>query len=183
MASEDSDEIVSGLTSVHRFSDPCNLDQAVDRLVTAGGNELDASDEFVEVGTLRRPQRMPLEERNNHFLQLASASYDVPVQMLAMIVVSAIRDHLTDAEELTEFMEDADTLSALRHRELVSNLVTELVASSTRPILLPDKADGEAPFSVYEADHPATELDQPFLLVCRTRHVVTMVNVRPDATR
>jgi hypothetical protein len=100
-----------------------------------------------------------------------------------MVVVSPIRDHLPDAEELTKFAEDLDALRALRHRELVCNLVTELVADSTRPILLPDKADGEASFSVYEANHPATELDQPFLLVCRTRHVVTMVNVRSDVTR
>jgi hypothetical protein len=35
--------------------------------------------------------------------------------------------------------------------------------------------DGEAAFSVYKADDPATELDQPFLLVFRiARHVVTV---------
>ena len=183
MASEDSDEVVSGLPSVHRFSDPCNLDHAVDRLVTAGGDELDASHELLEVVTLRCTQWMLLEERNDHFLQLTAPSHDITVQIFAMVVVPPIRDHLTDAEELTKLMEDTDALRALRHRELVSNLVTEPVADSTRPVLLPNKADGEAPFSVYEADHPATELDQPFLLVCRTRHVVTMVNVRPDATR
>jgi hypothetical protein len=65
----------------------------------------------------------------------------------------------------------------------VSNLETGLVAASTRSAWLPDEPDREAPFSVYETDHPTTELDQPFLLVFRTRHVVTMVNVLSDATR
>jgi hypothetical protein len=73
-------------------------------------------------------------------------------------------------------VEAVDALRALRHRELVRHLVTEPVAGSPGPVLLPDEADGEAPFSVYEADHPATELDQSFLLVFRTRHVVTIVN-------
>jgi hypothetical protein len=126
---------------------------------------------------------MLLEEWNDHFLQLTATSHDISVQMLAMVVIPSIRNHLTDAEELTELMKHADALGALRDRELVSNLVTELVADSTRPVLLPNKADGEASLSVYEADHPATELDQPFLLVCRTRHVVTMVNARSDVTR
>ena len=101
MASEDSDQIVSGLPSVHRLCDLGDLDETFDRLVTAGRDELDASYELVEVLTLRRPQRMLLEEGNDYFLQLAPASHDVAVQMLAMIVVPPVRDHLTDAEELT----------------------------------------------------------------------------------
>jgi hypothetical protein len=96
-----------------------------------------------------------------------------------MVVIPPIGNHLSNAEELMEIMEAAHALRALRHRELVSNLVTELVASPARPLLLPDKADGEASFPVYEADHPATELDQPFLLIFRTRHVVTL-DVAPD---
>ena len=58
----------------------------------------------------------------------------------------------------------------------MGDLVSGHVAASTRPAWLPDEADRKASFSVYETDHPATELDQPFLLVFRTRHVVTMVN-------
>jgi hypothetical protein len=103
--------------------------------------------------------------------------------MLAMVVIPLVRDYLSDAKELTQLVETLDTLSALRYCELVSDLVTELVAGSPRTVILPDKADGEASFSVYEADHPATELDQSFLLVFRTRHVVTMVNATSDVTR
>jgi hypothetical protein len=60
------------------------------------------------------------------------------------------------------------------------DLVSGFVAASPRPAWLPDESDREASFSVYETDHPATELDQPFLLVFRTRHVVTMVNALSD---
>src|SRR6266536_3802683 len=68
------------------------------------------------------------------------------------------------------------------HCEFVRYLETGSVADSARPAWLPDETDREAPFSVYETDHPTTELDQPFLLVFRTRHVVTMVNAASDVT-
>ena len=70
-------------------------------------------------------------------------------------------------------MQRGNALRALRRRELVSYLVAGLVAASTRTAWLPYEADREASFSVYKTDHPATELNQPFLLVSRTRHIVT----------
>ena len=63
----------------------------------------------------------------------------------------------------------------------MEHLIAGLVASSARPVRLPDEADREASFSVYKTNNPA-ELDQPFLLIVRTRHVVTMVNVLSDGT-
>src|SRR5262249_23629968 len=68
---------------------------------------------------------------------------------------------------------------ALRHDEVMRDLVSGLVASSAYAVWLPHKPDREASFSVYKTDNPATELDQPFLLVFRTRHVVTL-NVASD---
>src|SRR5215467_13946944 len=59
------------------------------------------------------------------------------------------------------------------------DLVSGRVASSPLSAWLPNEADREASFSVYKTDHPATELDQPFLLVFRTRHIVT-VDIRSD---
>ena len=91
-----------------------------------------------------------------------------------MVVVPPIRDDLSDAEELTELVQRVDALRALRHCELVSNLVAGSVSAAVRTACLPHEADREASFSVYKTDHPATELDQPFLLVFRTRHVVTL---------
>jgi len=151
--------------------------------VTAAVDRLDAARELLEVLLLRATHRMPPEERNDRLQQVRATANDVSVQMLAMVVVPLVRENLTDTKELTELMEAGDALLALRHRKLVSNLETGLVAASARPAWLPDEADREASFSVYETDHPATELDQPFLLVFRTRHVVTMVNVLSDSTR
>jgi len=64
----------------------------------------------------------------------------------------------------------------------VSNLITGLVALPAHPVGLPNEADGEASLSVYETDHPATLLVESFLLIVRTRHVVTIVNVASDDT-
>ena len=78
-----------------------------------------------------------------------------------------------------------ETLGApfpLSHRELVRHLKAGLVAASRRPVWLPNEPDREASFSVYKTDHPTTLLDQPFLLVFRTRHVVTIVYGLSDAT-
>jgi hypothetical protein len=64
----------------------------------------------------------------------------------------------------------------------VRYLEAGLVALPIRPVWLPDEPDREASFSVYKTDDPTTLLDQPFLLIVRTRHVVTMVNAPSDAT-
>ena len=183
MASEDSDELVPRLPSVHRLGDSDDLEETVHRLMTARRYEFDASRELLEVVTLRAAERMLSEERDHRLQQVHLLTHDVPKQVLAMIVVSTVRDDLSDAKELMQLVETLDALRALGHRELMSYLITELVAGASGPVVLPDETDGEASLSVYEADHPATELDQPFLLVFRTRHVVTMVNVLSDATR
>ena len=80
-------------------------------------------------------------------------------------------------------MKAVNATRALRDHEVMRDLVSGSVTSSPRAAWLPHEADREASFSVYKTDHPATELDQPFLLVFRTRHVVTMANVLSDATR
>ena len=85
-------------------------------------------------------------------------------------------------EELLELLEAAHALRALCHDKPVAHLITGCVAASARAVKLPHETDREASFSVYKADHPTTELDQPFLLIVRTRHVVTIVNVRSDDT-
>src|SRR3989442_12845341 len=56
----------------------------------------------------------------------------------------------------------------------MEHLVSGSVASSLPAVRLPHEADREASFSFSKPDHPATELDQAFLLIFRTRHVVTL---------
>jgi hypothetical protein len=123
------------------------------------------------------------EERDDRIQQVRATPNHIAVQILAMVVVTTIRDDLTDTEELTDFVKTGHALLALRHRKLVSHLETGSVAASARPAWLPNETDREAPFSVYETNHPTTKLDQSFLLIFRTRHVVTIVNVLSDGIR
>jgi len=102
--------------------------------------------------------------------------------VLSVVIEPPINIHLTYTEELAELVEALDATRALSHHEVMRDLVTRLVAAPGRPVWLPNKPDREASFSVYKAGHPATELDQPFLLVFRTRHVVTIVNASSDVT-
>jgi hypothetical protein len=104
MVSEDSEELVPGLSSVHRLRDLNDLDETVDRLVTACRDEFDTAGELLEVLLLRAAERMLLEEWNDRFEQVRSPSHDVPIQMLPMVVVPLVRDHLTNAKELTELV-------------------------------------------------------------------------------
>jgi hypothetical protein len=180
MASEDSDELVPGLLPVHRLSDLRDLDETFCRLVSADGDEFDAAGELLEVLLLRTLHRILMEERNDRLQQILTTTHGVAEHVLPVVVIPPVRDHITDTEELTQTLETRDAGSTLRHCEFVRYLETGSVADSARPAWLPNETDRETPFSVYETDHPTTELDQPFLLVFRTRHVVTMVNALSD---
>src|SRR5262249_26127943 len=122
------------------------------------------------------------EERDDRPEQILASTNDVAEQMLAMVVIPPVRDHVSDVEELTKLVQRVGSLRALRHGELGSDLVAGSVSTAVRTACLPHEADREASFSVYKTDHPATELDQPFLLVFRTRHIVT-VDIRSDITQ
>jgi len=141
MASEDSDEVVSGLLPVHGLRNPSDLDQAVTLKVATCRDELDTAGELLEVELFRAPHRMFAEERDDRLQQIRAASHDVALQVLMMVVVPPIHDHLTNTEELTQVVEAREALLSLRHRELVSNLETSLVADSARPAWLPNEAD------------------------------------------
>ena len=99
-----------------------------------------------------------------------------------MVVVPPVDIYAPDPEELLEVFEAPDALHALRHDELVSDLVAGLVAFPASPAWLPDEADGEASFSVYTTNNP-TEPDQPFLLIFRTARIVTAIVVRDHARK
>src|SRR5262245_29756071 len=116
---------------------------------------------------------MPLEEWNNHFEQVITPANAKLQEILAMVVVAAVAIGATDTEELLEFLERRRARRRLRHHELMNHLVAGSVADSSRPIRLPNEADGEASFSIHETDDPATELSQPFLLIARTVQIVT----------
>jgi hypothetical protein len=145
-------------------------------------HEFDALSELSEVVALRCAKLVPAEERNNCLHQRQSRIHDELTEVLSMVVVPPIEKDPADPEELVELLEAANATLALRHGEPMSHLIAGSVALSASSARLPYEADGEATFSIYKTDYPTTLLDQSFLLIVRTRHVVTIVNVASDVT-
>ena len=182
MASEDSDQLVSGFAPVHRLHNFDDLRKTSLRLVATLRHELDTRSELLAVEPLCSTKWMLPEKRNDPFEQILATTNAVAVQVLAVVVTPPVDVHLSHSKELPKIVEARGAARALRDHEVMGDLVSGRVAASSRPAWLPDETDREASFSVYKTDHPTTELDQPFLLVFRTRHVVTMVNALSDVT-
>ena len=141
MASEDSDEVVPRFAAIHRLSDLSDLDETASAQMTAVSDELDAPRELLEVLLLRGPHRMLPEERNDPFQDVDAASHDESVQMLAVVVVAAIRHDHAHPEELPELAKTRDARGALRHGELVGDLIAGSVAPPPHSVSLPNEAD------------------------------------------
>jgi hypothetical protein len=180
MASEDSDELVPGFPTIHRLHHFYDLRQTRVGLMAAFRHQLDARSELLEIEPLGSTKRMLPEERDDPFEQIRALADAVAVEVFPVVVAPPVHIHLARTKELLEVVETPDAAGALRHDEVMGDLVSGHVATPTRPAWLPNEPDREASFSVYETDHPTTKLDQPFLLVFRTRHVVTMVNALSD---
>ncbi len=65
MASEDSDEVVSGFLAIHGLHDLDDIGETVRSQVVTRSHELNASRELLEVVPLGRPERMLPEEGND----------------------------------------------------------------------------------------------------------------------
>jgi len=141
MASEDSDEFVSGFPPIHRLSNPNDLDETIAGQMLAGRDALYARGEPVEVLLLRGSHGMPPEVRDNPLQQILAPTDDVSVQVLAVVVVALVRHYLTHPEVGTEIAEALNARNALSHSELVRHLIAGSVAGSAWPVRLPDKAD------------------------------------------
>jgi hypothetical protein len=144
------------------------------RDVASSLHELDAHRKLLEVGLLRGLERIPAEERNDPLYQLCSTSDDVLAQVLLVVVMTPVDEHATASEEPLKLFEHMIAACRLRHDEPGAHLNPGSVAGAARSTWLPNETDREASFSVYKAGYPATKLDQPFLLIFRTRHVVTL---------
>jgi hypothetical protein len=167
---------------IHCLGDLRDLDQPCDGLMSIHWDQLHAHRELLEVILLRRTQWILLKEGNDRLYQFHAPIHDVLTKVLAMVVVPPIDVQSTDSKESAEILETSAAALTLRHDKPVRHLISGSVTSAPCPVWLPDEADGEASFSVYKTENPA-EPDQSFLLIFRTRHVVTMVNVTLDVTR
>jgi hypothetical protein len=113
-----------------------------------------------------------MEERYDRPYKLRTLVYDVLTKVLLMVVIPLVDEDSASAEKLLEFFKRTHALRALRHNKPMDHLKAGSVAFAAYPILLQDKADGEASFSVHKTNNPAKP-DQPFLLIARTGRIVT----------
>ena len=141
--------------------------------MSPSGNDRHTPCKLLEIAVLRCPKRVRAEERNDALQQILSSVHDELAQVLAMIVMARGRVDPADPEEVLQLLQSRTAVHALRHNKPMRHLKAGLVAPAPRPIRLSDEADGEASLSVYKTSNPA-ELNQPFLLVFCTRHIVTV---------
>jgi hypothetical protein len=176
MVSEDSDQLYSGLLAIHRLSDLDDLNQPFSGQMMTGFDQLYTSCKLSEVFLLRSVHGILPEEWNDDFQQILPPSDDETIQVFFVVVVPGVDQDLTQSKELTQFVETGNAFRTLCDRKFVRDLVASLVAFSVCPAGLPDETDGEASFPVYKTNNPA-KLNQPFLLIVRTHHVVTHLSV------
>jgi hypothetical protein len=88
MASEDSDQLSSGCSCVHRLGDPRDLNEAVDIEVPLGRDHTHALREPREIAHLRRPERVALEKRYDRLEEILLPVDDELTQVLAVVVVT-----------------------------------------------------------------------------------------------
>ena len=123
--------------------------------------------ELLEVRVLRREHGVTFEERNHAFEQVVAVTHhenECPITL-------AVRPDAAATEPCTDELEDLRPVTVLADMELRH----ELESDATSRVAL--HRDREASFSVYITRDVAI---QPFLLIVRTRHVVTIVNARQD---
>ena len=118
--------------------------------------------ELLELLVLRGDERRPLEERNHVRNEVYTPSNDVDqrtvLSSIGFDVAASTKPRLDHAQHLSPVTVLADM--KLRH---------QLVASTTRWIAV--DADCEAALAVYITRNVAI---QSFLLIVRTRHIVTL---------
>ncbi len=141
MASEDSDELVSGLAMIHRLRQLGYLDKTLAGQMPTGDDDFHAPRELLEIVPLRRPQRMLTEERNDRADQLRATTHVVLAKGLLVVVVTLVDENPAYAEELSELFEARPTSFALRHDEPMEHLVAGPVALSARAIVLAHETD------------------------------------------
>src|SRR5438876_931394 len=74
MASEDSDELVSGLAMVHRLCNLGDLDETLTGQMPFGSDDVHTPRELLEIMPLRGAKRILTEERNDHLHEIRATS-------------------------------------------------------------------------------------------------------------
>jgi hypothetical protein len=151
---------------IHRLHNRRNLRQALNGAMEALLFHANDTCELLEIITLRGSQWIRFEERNDAISQINGRPDVIPIQVLPVIIVSTIDIDTTASEELPQLMQDNLAPFSLNHGESGLNLPTYAIGSISK-----DRY-AEAAFTVDEADDPLLD-SWPFLLIARTRRIVT----------
>jgi hypothetical protein len=166
MASEDSQDL-GRFPVIHHLRDLRNLDDSFHREVPTELHQLDDPYELREVLLFRSSKWVLSEERNDPGTEILESIDVVPEEILAMIVTSAIAVDPAAPKEPNQLLESITTRLSLYDIKCWSHLPSEshLVTSIN--------GAAEAAFSIHETHNPSCGRE-PFLLVFRTRRIVTV---------
>jgi hypothetical protein len=105
MASEDSEEIVSGFTSVHCLHDLDDFYKTSLRLVSSSCHELDARSELLKIEPLGTAKRMLLEKRNNALPKILPSVNRVAIQVFSVVVIPPVNVDLSHSKKVAQLLE------------------------------------------------------------------------------
>ena len=126
--------------------------------------------ELFKVRLLRREHGVAFKEGNHAFEQVVALAHDEHERPITF----AVRPDVAAAQSRPDQFEHLSPVTVLADVELWDELKPDATGRAAL------HRDREASFSV---DVTRDVAIQPFLLIVRTRHVVTTVNVQPDANR
>ena len=98
VVSEDSDHFRTRLAVIHGFCDLGNLDHPLMREMNIELHETNTLSELDEVKLLRSSQRVFFEERDDYFDQIVSSSNTESIQVIFVVVMTAVSINLTDSK-------------------------------------------------------------------------------------
>ena len=153
---------------IHRLCDFSDLNETAHREVLSSFHQTDDLGELLEVISLRSPQLVLNEERDNDIPQIAESRHDIPEEILPMIVVPAIHMDLSTSKKTNE---------------VFKNILTGGRLTTTRGLHLPTNRHAAVPidgaaktaFPIDETYSPSAAIGS-FLLIVRTSHIVTAVH-------
>ena len=105
MASEDSDEVMTGLLVIHRFGNASDLDKTLPRQVPPRLDHIHARRKASEVEPLRGTKRMLAKERDNRPHEITALRHGVLAQVLLVVVMSSVHVQPPYSEELLKLLQ------------------------------------------------------------------------------
>ena len=176
MVSEDSQNL-GWFPVIHRLLDLCYLDDSIERHMSSKLHQFDDACELLEVLSLRSPQWVLHEERNDLGAKVIEPIDVVPEKMLAVIVTPSVDVDLPASKEVNQFFKHITAGLSLNYIECRPNLPFE-----SHPVIAINGA-AETALSIHETHDPSCGLES-FLLIFRrgpcqppTLRIVTAAHV------